>query len=189
MAPTTSSFKTCDPKLYSIVDVEMRMAQAFFDMEHGYNFTMGFSIPGEDPRGPEFDEEDDEDILASVIGNKPGTYASCTTNHYEMKEVHDNPNKSWGIWIFVNSLMIQPLFRKDLTSAETKMIEWSMAVTLVHEMIHALCFLFPDPKVEIEDYFDQDLPGPYFDTEAMLETGFSFENAVSFAHLSFESAY
>ncbi|ESZ90980.1 hypothetical protein SBOR_8643 [Sclerotinia borealis F-4128] len=142
-----------------------KMDELIFNLQHTWNLTFGFMSPVEDPRGPEFDQDD----------NKAGDiHGICVTNQEQMLYTDDTV-KSWGVWIFINYKEVATLFRHDLTSAERGMVEWATAITLVHETIHAISYTTPKSDGTPLQNLITDSPPPYFDMEPAAKVGFSFE--------------
>lgn len=146
------------------------MNQVFDELLNIWDLKFGFMKPGEHPSGPEKNDEFD-----------PQVYGITVTNHDYMvyAEVEENVVKKWRIYIYLNYEYLEPLFRNDLTDAERKMGEWMTAISLVHELIHAIALSRPridgspveNPQNENSNWF--------FDQEAISEEGHSFEAAVS----------
>ncbi|QSZ32068.1 hypothetical protein DSL72_001637 [Monilinia vaccinii-corymbosi] len=169
----TTSFHPCNE--ISHTRVQLRMQEVFMELEKVWGLTFGFMSPNQDPRGPEHDSDDGE---SDDEGNST-TYGLCVTNYAQMAYGNDEKNASWGIWIFLNYQRVQALFRNDLTSAERRMIEWASAVTIVHEIIHAITYITPGSHITAEQNLYHDTPPPFFDWEPLAEAGFSFEAALN----------
>ncbi|KAK6609977.1 cytochrome b5-like Heme/Steroid binding domain-containing protein [Botrytis cinerea] len=78
------------------------------------------------------------------------------------------------IWIFLDLKLLDLLLRNDLTSAEKAGTQYSLAITMIHELTHAMGFNF---------HHDPDLEGlygyePYFEDSPQCELGFEMENSV-----------
>ncbi|RAL65471.1 hypothetical protein DID88_001037 [Monilinia fructigena] len=131
-------------------------------------------MPNEDPRGLEHNDDDDcndEEDDAALHG-------ICVTNYAQMKYAREK-DQSWGVWIFLSYKQVETLFRKDLTSADKRMVEWAAAVTIVHEIIHAITYIAPGNHITPEQNLYEDTPPPFFDQEPLAEAGFSFEAALN----------
>ncbi|KAA8571431.1 hypothetical protein EYC84_001432 [Monilinia fructicola] len=168
----TTSFHPCEN--INLEMVQARMEKVFDDLEKIWNLTFGFMMPKEDPRGLEHDDDDD----GSNEEDNATLHGICVTNYAQMKYVHEK-GQSWGIWIFLSYKQVETLFRKDLTSAERRMVEWAAAVTIVHEIIHAITYIAPGNHITPEQNLYEDTPPPFFDQEPLAEAGFSFEAALN----------
>ncbi|KAM0132402.1 hypothetical protein ACHAP3_006439 [Botrytis cinerea] len=78
------------------------------------------------------------------------------------------------IWIFLDLKLLDLLLRNDLTSAEKAGTQYSLAITMIHELTHAMGFNF---------HHDPDLEGlygyeSYFEDSPQCELGFEMENSV-----------
>ncbi|KAI9642678.1 hypothetical protein NHQ30_008409 [Ciborinia camelliae] len=147
-----------------------KMKSILDELQDVWNLTCAFMSPDEDPRGPEMDGEEDK--------RAGDVHGFCVTN-YEQMMFSPEQNDSWGIWIFLNYKHVETLFRNDLTSLERRMVEWAAAVTLVHEIMHAISFIVPATSGVPVTNPDEDNPPPFFDSEALAEVGFSFEASIN----------
>ncbi|KAJ8059594.1 hypothetical protein OCU04_011249 [Sclerotinia nivalis] len=152
-------------------EVRARMIQVFHDLEHVWNLKCGFMAPGGDPRGPEYPLDADDKIEADVYG--------LTVTNYAYMMYDRNVNRSWKVYIFLNYTQLDSLFRNDLTTTERKTVEWASAVTLVHEIIHAINFVCPRIDGSRVQNPDDENPPWFYDKEALAEVGYSFEAALN----------
>ncbi|KAB8300874.1 hypothetical protein EYC80_002802 [Monilinia laxa] len=158
--------------------VQVRMEKVFDDLEKIWNLTFGFMMPNKDPRGSEHDDDDDGDDDSNDKEDNEGVHGICVTNYGQMKYTREK-DQSWGVWIFLNYKQVEALFRKDLTSAEKRMVEWAAAFTILHEVIHAITYIAPGNHITPEQNLCEDTPPPFFDQEPLAEAGFSFEAALN----------
>ncbi|TGO53372.1 hypothetical protein BOTNAR_0297g00050 [Botryotinia narcissicola] len=139
---------------YHITDyslVRKRMEQVFDDLEKNWNCKYGFMSTDEDPRGPEYPIDPEDELPDSVYG--------LTVTNYQYMEYHEAENKEWQIY--------------------RKMVEWATAITLVHEIIHAINFVCPRIDGTRVQNQDDENPPWFFDEEPLAEAGFSFEVALN----------
>lgn len=163
---------------YNITDysfVQNRMKEVFEDLEETWNCKFGFMSPDEDPRGPEYPIDPEDTLPDSVYG--------LTVTNYQYMEYHEAENKKWQIYVWLAYSRLQSLFRNDLTTLERKLVEWAAAITLVHEIVHAINFVCPRVDGTSVENPDDENPPWFFDQEPLAEAGFSFEVAVSFLRL------
>ncbi|APA12146.1 hypothetical protein sscle_09g069160 [Sclerotinia sclerotiorum 1980 UF-70] len=151
--------------------VRAKMIQIFYDLEHVWNLKLGFMAPGEDPRGPEYPLDPDDKIEDDVYG--------LTVTNYSYMMYDTDVNRSWKLYIFLNYTQLDSLFRNDLTTTERKTVEWASAVTLVHEIVHAINFVCPRIDGSPVQNPDDENPPWFYDQEALAEVGYSFEAALN----------
>ncbi|TGO70318.1 hypothetical protein BELL_0731g00040 [Botrytis elliptica] len=159
---------------YNITDyslVRKRMEEVFDDLEKNWNCKFGFMSPDEDPRGPEYPIDPEDTLPDSVYG--------LTVTNYQYMEYHEAENKEWQIYVWLAYSRLQSLFRNDLSTSERKMVEWATAITLVHEIIHAINFVCPRTDGTRVENPDDENPPWFFDEEPLAEAGFSFEVALN----------
>ncbi|KAF7946183.1 hypothetical protein EAE96_009186 [Botrytis aclada] len=159
---------------YNITDygvVRKKMEQVFDDLEENWNCKFGFMSPDEDPRGPEYPIDPEDTLPDSVYG--------LTVTNYQYMEYHEAENKKWQIYVWLAYSRLESLFRNDLTTSERKMAEWAGAITLVHEIIHAINFVCPRTDGTRVENPDDENPPWFFDQEALAEAGYSFEVALN----------
>ncbi|KAF7924838.1 hypothetical protein EAE99_006315 [Botrytis elliptica] len=159
---------------YNITDyslVRKRMKEVFDDLEKNWNCKFGFMSPDEDPRGPEYPIDPEDTLPDSVYG--------LTVTNYQYMEYHEAENKEWQIYVWLAYSRLQSLFRNDLSTSERKMVEWATAITLVHEIIHAINFVCPRTDGTRVENPDDENPPWFFDEEPLAEAGFSFEVALN----------
>ncbi|KAF7932832.1 uncharacterized protein EAE98_004131 [Botrytis deweyae] len=159
---------------YNITDyslVRKRMEEVFDDLEKNWNCKFGFMSPDEDPRGPEYPIDPEDTLPDSVYG--------LTVTNYQYMEYHEAENKEWQIYVWLAYSRLQSLFRNDLSTSERKMVEWATAITLVHEIIHAINFVCPKTDGTRVENPDDENPPWFFDEEPLAEAGFSFEVALN----------
>ncbi|KAF7882389.1 uncharacterized protein EAF02_005752 [Botrytis sinoallii] len=159
---------------YNITDyslVRQRMEEVFDDLEKNWNCKFGFMSPDEDPRGPEYPIDPEDTLPDSVYG--------LTVTNYQYMEYHEAENKEWQIYVWLAYSRLQSLFRNDLSASERKMVEWATAITLVHEIIHAINFVCPRTDGTRVENPDDENPPWFFDEEPLAEAGFSFEVALN----------
>ncbi|KAM0138762.1 hypothetical protein ACHAO1_003361 [Botrytis cinerea] len=159
---------------YNITDysfVQNRMKEVFEDLEETWNCKFGFMSPDEDPRGPEYPIDPEDTLPDSVYG--------LTVTNYQYMEYHEAENKKWQIYVWLAYSRLQSLFRNDLTTSERKLVEWAAAITLVHEIVHAINFVCPRVDGTSVENPDDENPPWFFDQEPLAEAGFSFEVALN----------
>ncbi|KAF7931109.1 uncharacterized protein EAE97_009318 [Botrytis byssoidea] len=159
---------------YHITDysvIRKKMEQVFEDLEKNWNCKFGFMSPDEDPRGPEYPIDPEDELPDSVYG--------LTVTNYQYMEYHEAEDKEWQIYVWLAYSRLQSLFRNDLTTSERKMVEWATAITLVHEIIHAINFVCPRIDGTRVQNPDDENPPWFFDEEPLAEAGFSFEVALN----------
>ncbi|TGO63846.1 hypothetical protein BCON_0010g00110 [Botryotinia convoluta] len=159
---------------YNITDysvVRKRMEQVFDDLKQNWNCKFGFMSPDEDPRGPEYPIDPEDTLPDSVYG--------LTVTNYQYMEYHEAEDKEWQIYVWLAYSRLQSLFRNDLTTSERKMVEWASAITLVHEIVHAINFVCPRIDGTRVKNPDDENPPWFFDEEPLAEAGFSFEVALN----------
>ncbi|KAF7896504.1 hypothetical protein EAF00_006518 [Botryotinia globosa] len=159
---------------YNITDysvVRKRMEQVFDDLEKNWNCKFGFMSPDEDPRGPEYPIDPEDELPDSVYG--------LTVTNYQYMEYHEAEDKEWQIYVWLAYSRLESLFKNDLTTSERKMVEWATAITLVHEIIHAINFVCPRTDGTRVQNPDDENPPWFFDEEPLAEAGFSFEVALN----------
>ncbi|KAF7855419.1 hypothetical protein EAF04_010162 [Stromatinia cepivora] len=165
----TVSFLPINPTHYD--RVRERMIQVFHDLEHIWNLKCGFMAPGDDPRGPEYPLDSDDELGDDVYG--------LTVTNYTYMMYDKDVNRTWKVYVFLSYTQVDSLFRNDLTTAERKTIEWASAVTLVHEIIHAINFVCPRIDGSPVQNPDDENPPWFYDQEALAEVGYSFEAALN----------
>ncbi|CZR68810.1 uncharacterized protein PAC_18710 [Phialocephala subalpina] len=113
-------------------------------------------------------DEDPEDH------SQPGdvAYAMTSFNSAYMRRSQD-PNKQWRVFIWLDRHIVEPLLRADVNSADKLMIQWHIANSIVHELIHAL---FEAQHLPARRLFGHEL---FFGEEPIAELGFSFESAIN----------
>ncbi|EKD17696.1 uncharacterized protein L3040_003578 [Drepanopeziza brunnea f. sp. 'multigermtubi'] len=149
---TVSEF---NPQMASTADRDM----AFGVMQNRYQYTFGFMRHDEDPMDPGEDP--------------PGKTLAYTGTNSEYMRYDPTPNKLPRLFTWLSLHEFELLLRDDLNSAERMSIEWSIANTISHEVMHAVDFLFTHLQGDYET------PEVYFDQEPLSELGFSFEKAVN----------
>ncbi|KAF5874500.1 uncharacterized protein Bfra_004510 [Botrytis fragariae] len=78
------------------------------------------------------------------------------------------------IWIYLDIKICDLLLRNDLTSAEKAGAQYYLAITMIHELTHAIGFDFrDDPNIRLCDGYE-----PYFENSPQCELGFEMENSV-----------
>ncbi|KAL2071981.1 hypothetical protein VTL71DRAFT_11324 [Oculimacula yallundae] len=129
-------------------------------LSNQYHYTFGFMSPLEDPTDP-------------AQGNTAIGVTATNRDYMRFHPTHPNLNKIPKVFTFLDLSELEHILRGDLNSAEKMCIEWGMANTIAHEVMHAI------------DYVRTDLQGnygmcePYFDLEALPELGYSFEQAIN----------
>jgi hypothetical protein len=93
-----------------------------------WNFTLGFSSPTEDVRGPHFDDEN-------------GPSYGCTLVNQEQMSYEKETSPMWGIWSYMVYTDAEHLFRDDLNSADRMCVQWVIATTVRCQILFALSYL------------------------------------------------
>ncbi|CZS92786.1 uncharacterized protein RCO7_10200 [Rhynchosporium graminicola] len=131
--------------------------KAFSILQHQFKYTFGFMKFGEDPQGSEHDPE------ASAM----------TSTNYDYMRYDPTPNKIPRVFTWLDYAGFEHLLRDDLNSAERMCIEWSVANTIAHEVMHAIMYLRTALKGDFHGIEN------YFELEALAEVGNSFEKAIN----------
>ncbi|TGO22809.1 hypothetical protein BPAE_0154g00200 [Botrytis paeoniae] len=78
------------------------------------------------------------------------------------------------VWIFLDIKICDLLLRNDLTSAEKAGAQYYLAITIIHELTHAIGFDFlDDPSIKLRNGYE-----PYFEDSPQCELGYEMENSV-----------
>ncbi|KUJ10907.1 uncharacterized protein LY89DRAFT_252084 [Mollisia scopiformis] len=146
------SFRPKDTFNPAITNTDMR-DRMFALLENVFELQIGFMDPNESP----------------TTGLAPGEKASgmCTVKHKD--------NLDWKIFIWLDIDMLKPLLRTDINSADRMMIDWQVANTIAHELMHAL-----NSTKNIYEYDEEESMEPFFREEPISEVGNSFESAINF---------
>lgn len=92
-----------------------------------------------------------------------------------------DPAGNQDIWIFLNDKLAALLLRKDLTAGEKAGAEYMLAITMLHELTHALWYHINPPASNISTE-------PYYENSPLSELGFELESKVNIANpKAFES--
>ncbi|KAN0095999.1 hypothetical protein V8E51_014804 [Hyaloscypha variabilis] len=135
-------------------ETKQRRGAIFSTLIQEYSFTLGF-MNGVDP---------------PHVGVKAGKEDGLTT--------HTDEN---CIVVLLNTGLIEPLllYRRDLTDCERMGHHWMAAITLVHEVMHAIQLVRVDKdQANGVRQWNADAEEPYFEDEQIPEVGWSMENAV-----------
>ncbi|KAG4440734.1 hypothetical protein IFR05_003778 [Cadophora sp. M221] len=127
---------------------------AFALLQNRFKYTFGFMKPGENPTDP---SEDSNGAIGITITND------------DYMRYDPRPGKLPRVFTWLEYSDFEHLLRNDLNSAERMCIEWAIA----HEVMHAVHFLLTDfqGKYGMSEH--------YFDTEALPEIGYSYEQAIN----------
>lgn len=110
-------------------------------------------------------------------GSPFGSYGLTSLKHWMIG--NDVDGQEIHVWIAFQ--LLAPLFRNDLTDGELLGQQMMVAITFVHEMIHAInhAKVFKDIQQLGKVPNNLDYTEPFFEDEPLKECGFSAENAVS----------
>ncbi|PBP21106.1 hypothetical protein BUE80_DR008027 [Diplocarpon rosae] len=138
--------------------------KAFDELQNVYKYTFAFMSQDEDPMEP--------------ADEPPGSALGFTATNFAYMNFDPTPNKEPRVFTWLKYSEFEPLLRTDITSAERMSIQWSIASTISHEVMHAVQYLSTDligNYAGTEDFFSQ---------EALSEIGYSFEKAAGNLPLS-----
>ncbi|KAL5323693.1 hypothetical protein ACEPPN_008234 [Leptodophora sp. 'Broadleaf-Isolate-01'] len=132
--------------------------KVFALLQNRFKYTFGFMAPGENPTDPS------EDATGAV---------AITITNDDYIRYDPTPEKLPRVFTWLEYSDFEHLLRSDLNSAERMCIEWSIANTIAHEVMHAIHFFHTDFQGKYG------MPEHYFDTEALPEIGYSYEQAIN----------
>ncbi|KAH7370195.1 hypothetical protein BKA65DRAFT_445034 [Rhexocercosporidium sp. MPI-PUGE-AT-0058] len=131
--------------------------KVFALLQNRFKYTFGFMKPGENPT-------ESEDATGAV---------AITITNDDYIRYDPTPGKLPRVFTWLDYSDFEHLLRSDLNSAEKMCIEWSIANTIAHEVMHAVQFFHTDFQGKYG------MPEHYFDTEALPEIGYSYEQAIN----------
>ncbi|OWP02859.1 hypothetical protein B2J93_3439 [Marssonina coronariae] len=131
--------------------------KAFDELQNTYRYTFGFMSKDEDPMEP--------------LDEAPGCALGYTATNFSYMKFDPTPEKEPRVFTWLKYSEFEPLLGSKITSAERMSIQWSIASTISHEVMHAVQYLSTDL---IGNYVNLGVAGPFIVEDGSLPLGWFF---------------